>query len=56
MQEVAAAVPMLVGDAAVRAYAALAQRRGAKAHDCAPLRAEWAALMSPVTTALRGVS
>jgi beta-N-acetylhexosaminidase len=56
MQEVAAAVPMLVGDAAVRAYAALAQRRGAKAHDCAPLRAEWAALMSPVTTARRGVS
>jgi beta-N-acetylhexosaminidase len=56
MQAVAGAVPALVGEAAARADAALTQRRGAKVHDYAPLHAEWATLIRPVTTARRAFS
>jgi beta-N-acetylhexosaminidase len=56
MQAVAGAVPALTGEAAARAEAALAHRGGAKVHDYAPLRDEWATLMRPVTTARRALS
>jgi beta-N-acetylhexosaminidase len=56
MQAVAGAVPALDGKAAIRADAALAQRRRAKSHDYVRLRAEWAALMQSMTTARRATS
>jgi len=45
MREIAAAVPVLAGDAAARADAALARRGARRGGDPAALRAEWAALL-----------
>jgi beta-N-acetylhexosaminidase len=56
MQAVAAAVPALGGQAAVRADAALARRGSANARDYSRLRTEWAALMQGLTTARRATS
>jgi len=55
MREVAAAAPMLSGEAAARADAALAQRRGGL-HDVAALRAEFDALMEAQFAARRATS
>jgi beta-N-acetylhexosaminidase len=53
MEEVAAAVPVLEGMAAVRAEAALARRRVSGKHDAAELRVEWTMLMDAVTPSPR---
>ena len=56
MRAVAAAAPLLSGQAAARADAALARRRQVATHDLAALRAEWAALMDVRTGVRRAVS
>jgi beta-N-acetylhexosaminidase len=56
MGDVAAAVPALSGEAAARADAALARRRRDGAHDVAPLRAEFDALMEAQFVAQRATS
>jgi beta-N-acetylhexosaminidase len=53
MEEVAAAVPVLEGEAATRAERALARRRASAMQDTADLRGEWAALMAGPTRARR---
>jgi beta-N-acetylhexosaminidase len=45
MEEVAASVPILENEAALRAEAALARRRPAQQHDVRELRGEWAELL-----------
>ena len=56
MRAVAAAVPLLSGQPAARADAALARRRQVGTHDLGALRAEWAALMQVRTGVRRAVS
>ena len=53
MQAVAAAVPLLAGEAAARSEAALARRGQGATDDLAAVRAEWAALMDAPTAARR---
>ena len=47
MEAVASAVPVLEGEAALRAELALARRRPSGSHDTQRLRAEWTMLMEP---------
>jgi beta-N-acetylhexosaminidase len=54
MEAVAAAVPMLGGEAAARGDAALGRRRSPGAHDLSALRMEWAALMNAPADAAAG--
>jgi beta-N-acetylhexosaminidase len=54
MQAVAAAVPVLGGEAAARGDAALGRRGPAGGHDHSALRAEWAALMNAPSDAAAG--
>jgi beta-N-acetylhexosaminidase len=56
MREVATAVPVLTGEAAIRAAAALARRMAGRSGDRAALRAEWAALMDAPAGAGRATS
>jgi beta-N-acetylhexosaminidase len=56
MRAVASAVPLLSGQAATRAAAALGRRRQIGMHDLGALRAEWAALMDVPAGARRAVS
>ena len=53
MQAVAAAVPLLAGEAAARSEAALARRGQGAGDDLAAVRGEWAALMNAPTAARR---
>jgi beta-N-acetylhexosaminidase len=53
MQAVAAAVPLLAGEAAARSQAALARRGQGANDDLAAVRAEWTALMDAPTAARR---
>jgi beta-N-acetylhexosaminidase len=53
MEEVAATVPVLEGEAAVRADSALARRRVLGKHDAAELRVEWTTLMDAATQSRR---
>jgi hypothetical protein len=50
MEEVASAVPVLAGKAAVRAAAALARRKACAEHDEDGLRVEWMKLMDTATS------
>jgi len=56
MQAVASAVPVLTGDAAARADAALGRRGKVPKDDLAALRAEWAALINEAAAARRATS
>jgi len=56
MRAVASAVPVLTGEAAARADAALARRGRALKDDLAALRAEWAALIDTGAGARRAIS
>jgi beta-N-acetylhexosaminidase len=56
MRAVASAVPVLSGEAAARADAALERRGQVSKHDLAALRAEWAALMDAGASARRATS
>src|SRR5215831_1148582 len=56
MRAVASAVPVLAGEAAARADAALKRRGLVLEHDLAALRAEWAALMDAGASARRVIS
>jgi beta-N-acetylhexosaminidase len=56
MRAVASAVPVLSGEAAARADAALERRGRVSKHDLAALRAEWAALMDAGASARRATS
>jgi len=56
MREVADAVPVLAGEAAVRAEAALTRRAASRAHDQAALQAEFGALMNGPARARRATS
>jgi beta-N-acetylhexosaminidase len=56
MQAVASAVPVLTGEAAARADAALGRRGKVPKDDLAALRAEWAALINEATAARRATS
>ena len=56
MQAVASAVPVLTGEAAARADAALARRGKVPKDDLAALRAEWAALINEAAAARRATS
>src|SRR5215469_10864074 len=56
MRAVASAVPVLAGEAAARADAALARRGRALKDDLAALRAEWAALIDAGASARRAIS
>jgi beta-N-acetylhexosaminidase len=56
MREVAAAVPVLAGEAAHRATAALAQKRAPKLIDLAASRAEFARLMASVWQPAEGMA
>jgi len=56
MQAVASAVPVLAGEAAARADAALMRRGQVLEHDLAALRAEWTALMGAGASARRAIS
>src|SRR5262249_23254753 len=56
MRAVASAVPVLAGEAAARADAALERRGRASKHDLAALRAEWAALMDAGASVRRATS
>src|SRR5215469_5897853 len=56
MRAVASAVPVLTGEAAARADAALARRGRVVKDDPAALRAEWAALIDTGTSARRAIS
>jgi len=56
MRAVASAVPVLAGEAAARADAALKRRGLVLEHDLAALRAEWAALMDAGASARRAIS
>ena len=56
MRTVASAVPVLAGEAAARADAALERRGRASKHDLAALRAEWAALMDAGASVRRATS
>ena len=56
MRTVASAVPVLTGEAAARADAALARRGRALKDDLAALRAEWAALIDAGASAGRAIS
>jgi beta-N-acetylhexosaminidase len=49
MEAVAASVPVLENEAAVRAESALARRRPAQKHDIRELRGEWAGLLNRMT-------
>jgi DnaJ-domain-containing protein 1 len=55
MQAVASAVPLLTGDAAARADAALRRRGQVPKDDLAALRAEWAALINEGAAARRAI-
>ena len=56
MQAVASAVPVLTGEAAARADAALGRRGKVRKDDLAALRAEWAALINEGAAARRATS
>lgn len=56
MQAVASAVPVLTGEAAARADAALGRRGKVPKDDLASLRAEWAALINEAAAARRATS
>jgi beta-N-acetylhexosaminidase len=56
MQAVASAVPVLTGEAAARADAALGRRGKVQKDDVAVLRAEWAALINEAAAARRATS
>jgi len=56
MQAVASAVPMLTGEAAARADAALGRRSKVPKDDLAALQAEWAALINEAAAARRATS
>jgi beta-N-acetylhexosaminidase len=56
MREVAAAVPLLTGEAGARAVAAIERRGARRANDPAALRAEWGALMDAPAGAWRASS
>jgi len=56
MRAVASAVPVLAGEAAARAEAALKRRGLVLEHDFAALRAEWTALMDAGASARRAIS
>ena len=56
MRAVASAVPVLTGEAAARADAALARRGRVVKDDLAALRAEWAALIDTGASARRAIS
>ena len=56
MQAVASAVPVLTGEAAARADAALGRRGKVPKDDLAALRAEWAALINEAAAARRATS
>jgi beta-N-acetylhexosaminidase len=56
MRAVASAVPVLAGEAAARAEAALKRRGLVLEHDLAALRAEWTALMDTGASARRAIS
>jgi len=56
MRAVASAVPVLAGEAAARAKAALKRRGLVLEHDLAALRAEWTALMDAGASARRAIS
>jgi beta-N-acetylhexosaminidase len=56
MQAVASAVPVLAGEAAARADAALGRRGKVPKDDLAALRAEWAALINEAAAARRATS
>jgi beta-N-acetylhexosaminidase len=56
MQAVASAVPVLTGDAAARADAALGRRGKVPKDDLAALRADWAALINEAAAARRATS
>jgi beta-N-acetylhexosaminidase len=56
MRAVASAVPVLSGEAAARADAALERRGQVSKHDLAALRAEWAVLMDAGASARRATS
>jgi beta-N-acetylhexosaminidase len=56
MQAVASAVPLLAGDAAARADAALRRRGQVSKDDIAALRAEWTALINEGAAARRVTS
>jgi beta-N-acetylhexosaminidase len=56
MRAVASAVPVLAGEAAARAEAALKRRGLVLEHDLAALRAEWTALMDAGASARRAIS
>jgi len=56
MRAVASAVPVLAGEAAARADAALKRRGQVLEHDLAALRAEWTALMDAGASARRAIS
>jgi beta-N-acetylhexosaminidase len=56
MQAVASAVPVLTGQAAARADAALGRRGKVPKDDLAALRAEWTALINEATAARRATS
>jgi len=56
MQAVASAVPLLTGDAAARAVAALRRRGQVPKDDIAALRAEWTALINEGAAARRATS
>src|SRR5215831_20058053 len=56
MRAVASAVPVLAGEAAARADAALKRRGLVSEHDLAALRAEWTALMDAGASARRAIS
>jgi len=56
MRAVASAVPVLTGEAAARADAALARRGRVVKDDPAALRAEWAALIDTGASARRAIS
>jgi beta-N-acetylhexosaminidase len=56
MREVAGAVPVLSGDAAARAAAALERRGARRTNDPAALRTEWGTLMAAPAGAWRAIS
>jgi beta-N-acetylhexosaminidase len=56
MRAVASVVPVLTGEAAARADAALARRGRVVKDDSAALRAEWAALIDTSASARRAIS
>ena len=56
MQAVASAVPVLTGNAAARADAALGRRGQVVKDDVAALRAEWTALINAGAAARRAIS